>query len=118
MSTMVTIFMVTAAGEPLSARQIIRDAIAAQLFADGYSIFIYGSYIIRVRPCNTQLRKKSALEIVNLPIFSIDFGDDCIVVKTIRATSVRTVACLEYADPLLMENLADALQPLGICLVV
>lgn len=112
------VMMATALNEPLPILEILRDTIVSQLSADGYSISKVGLYIIRVQPCNIQLRNKSTIEITNLPIFSIDFEDDYIVVRTIRATSIRVVAHLEYADPLLMENLAEALQPLGICLIV
>jgi hypothetical protein len=57
-------------------------------------------------------------EIVNLPAFSIDFEDGEVVVRTIRATSVRKIIAVDYADPMLMEKLAESLAELGICLPV
>lgn len=116
---MCMVMMATALDEPLPVRQIIRDAIAAQLLADGYSITTdKTAHTIALCPINRPFLKESNLTFFNIPMFLIVCDENAIIIKNVRPTSIRTIAYFEYADPLLMENLAEALQPLGICLVV
>ncbi len=103
---------------PPPERQIIRDTIAEQLTADGYSITPVGLYIILLKPCNDSIADKTSFEMVNLPSFSINFDDGEIVVLTVRATSVRKIIAVDYADPMFVEKLAGALADLGICLPI
>lgn len=101
---------------PLPERQIIRDAIAEQLTADGFVISTPGPYTIRLHPCNDRLAGRSPFEIINLPAFSIDFNEDAVVVVVARATSTRILAILDYADPGLLDTLATTLAEIGVCL--
>ncbi len=104
----------TAAEPP--ERQIIRDAIAGQLTADGFVISTVGCYSIRIHPCNDRLAGKSPFEIINLPSFSVDCNEDGIMVVIARATSTRTLAVLDYADPTFLDTLAQTLGEIGVCL--
>lgn len=103
---------------PLCERRVIRDSIAEQLSGEGVTISAIGDYIIRIKPCFKSFKNLSQQELTNSPVFSIDCEDSCVVVRTIRATSVRTIATVEYADPFLLEKLADALSAIGLCLLV
>lgn len=99
-------------------RQIIRDAIAEQLSSGDYRISLYALYSIRIHPCSDTLAGKSPFEIVNLPSFSIDCQEDGIVVVMTRATTTRILAILDYADPELLDKLAQTLAEIGVCLAV
>ncbi len=102
----------------LPERQIIRDLIASQLVAKGYMISNDGMYIIRLSPCGVRIANKTYQELANIPSFNIFFEDAAVVLQAMRATSIRTIVSIEYADPMMLEKLASALSNLGICLPI
>lgn len=99
-------------------RQIIRDAIVAQLTSVDFYITTDGLYCIYACPrCDPSI-DRTYFDIINLPSYLIWFYEDYVTITMMRITATRVITILDYANPMFLEELSKILNEIGICLSV